>query len=108
MPDQTDGLRLDQSLQALEQRGFRKQFEPRPDAQVLCCSCQRLHPARGLRVEARARIEGVSDPAEESLVLGIRCPSCQAAGTLVLAFGPRAQRTDAEILAALGHLPPAA
>lgn len=107
-PPQTDGLRLDQSLEALEARGFRKQFAARPGGQVLCVGCGTLHPAHDLQVLARARIEGVSDPADESLVLGIRCPSCGAFGTLVLAYGPRAGRTDVQVLEAIGHLPPAA
>lgn len=107
-PHQTDGLRLDQSLQGLEQRGFRTQFSPQADARILCCSCQASHGAHGLQVLARARIEGVSDPAEESLVLGLKCPSCNAMGTLVLAYGPRSRRTDAQVLEAIGHLPPAA
>jgi hypothetical protein len=107
-PHQTDGLRLDESLQALERRGFRKQFQPLPDAMVECCSCQARHPAKAMQVLARARIEGVSDPADESLVLGMRCPACQAMGTLVLAYGPRARRTEVQVLEGLGHLPPAA
>jgi len=107
-PHQTDGLRLAESLQALEKRGFRGQLEPRPDGRVLCCGCGQEHDAADLQVIARARIEGVSDPADEMLVLGIECPKCRAKGTLVLAYGPRARRTEAQVLDRLGHLPPAA
>lgn len=107
-PHQTDGLRLDESMDGLERRGFRTQFEPRPDARVLCLTCRKELDAHGLQVLARSRVEGVSDPAEESLVLGVRCPACQAMGTLVLAYGPRARRTEVQVLEALGHLPPAA
>lgn len=107
-PDPTDGLRLDESLTGLERRGFRKQFVPLADGKVQCASCKAQHDAHGLQVLARARIEGVSDPDDESLVLGLRCPACEVLGTLVLAYGPRARRTEVQVLEALGHLPPAA
>lgn len=103
-----EGLRLDESLAALEARGFRSTFEPRPGATLRCTACNVVREAHGVQVLARARVEGVSDPADESLILGVRCPNCQALGTLVLAYGPRANRTDAQVLEALGRLPPAA
>jgi hypothetical protein len=104
----TDGLRLDESMDGLERRGFVRQFVPLPDARIQCASCKAEHPAKGMQVLARARVEGVSDPDDESLVLGMRCPKCEALGTLVLAYGPRARRTEVQVLEALGHLPPAA
>lgn len=103
-----EGLRLDESMTALEARGFRSNFEPRPDGQVRCSACSAVRGARGMQVLARARVEGVSDPDDEQLVLGVRCPNCSVLGTLLLAYGPRAGRVDAQVLEALGRLPPAA
>ena len=108
MRSHPEGLRLDESMSALERRGFRSTFEPRPDAMLRCASCNAIREAHGVQVLARARVEGVSDPDDESLILGIVCPNCNVKGTLVLAYGPRAGRTDAQVLEALGRLPPAA
>ena len=103
-----EGLRLDESMAALERRGFRSSFEPRPDGLVRCVACNAIREAHGVQVLARARVEGVSDPADENLVLGLECPNCHAKGTLVLGYGPGASRTDAQVLEGLGRLPPAA
>jgi len=103
-----EGLRLDESVAALEGRGFRSSFEPRPDGLVRCASCNAIREAHGVKVLARARVEGVSDPSDESLVLGVLCPNCGAKGTLVLGYGPHAGRTDVQVLEGLGRLPPAA
>lgn len=103
-----DGLRLDESLKALDQRGFRSSFQPQPEGQLLCTSCLSVRPAGDMQVLARARIEGVSDPADESIVIGLRCPACRVLGTVVLAYGPRARRTEVDVLEHLQRVPPAA
>lgn len=108
MRSHPDGLRLDESLKALEGRGFRASFQPQPEGQLMCTHCQAVRPASEMQVLARARIEGVSDPADESLVIGLRCPACRVLGTVVLAYGPRARRTEVDVLEHLQRVPPAA
>ena len=100
-PAQTDGLRLDESHKGLEQRGFDEQFRVAPSGRVHCLACGETSPAARFRVDSQKRVEGVSDPADESLVVAVHCPSCEAKGTLTLAYGPRAGRDEAAVLADL-------
>jgi len=106
--EQTDGLRLEEALQALEGQGFFAVFAAARGGRIHCASCGRDAPAGEVRVEAQHRIEGVSDPADESLVIGLRCPACRVLGTVVLAYGPRARRTEVDVLEHLQRVPPAA
>lgn len=101
-----DGLRLDESLAAMEREGFRHAFRPEAGALLSCTKCEVRNAAETVPVLAKLRVEGVSDPADESLVLGLQCPSCHCHGTLVLAYGPRARRTEVEVLQSLGHIEP--
>lgn len=101
-----DGLRLDESLAALERQGFQHAFRPEPGALLTCTKCEIRNAAETVPVLARCRVEGVSDPSDESLVIGLQCPSCHSLGTLVLAYGPRARRTEVEVLDSLGHMEP--
>lgn len=58
---------------------------------ALCCpECQGQHPLEQAAVERVYRFEGPSDPADEAIVLGVRCPRCGALGSIVSAFGPDA------------------
>jgi hypothetical protein len=98
---QTDGLRLDESHEGLEAGGFAQTLRTAKAGRILCMACGLESPASQFKVLQQKRVEGVSDPAEESLVLGLECPACDARGTLTLAYGPRAGRDEAAILAAL-------
>jgi hypothetical protein len=55
-----------------------------------CSSCGTQHPTDLVEVDRVFRFEGPSDPADEAIVLGLRCPACGAKGSLVSAFGPDA------------------
>ena len=49
-----------------------------------------MHGAdRGL-VERVDRFEGASDPDDEAILLGLRCPECGALGTFTSGYGPSA------------------
>ena len=98
----TDGLRLEEALQALEGQGFFTVFKPVAGGLVRCASCDLVAPADEMRLEARHRVEGdAGDPADHALVLGLHCPGCNDRGTLVLPYGPRASRDEVEALRAL-------
>ena len=74
----------------------------RLDGSVLHCNvCGTTHPADAAVVERVLRFEGPSDPADEAIVLGLRCPHCGAQGSLVSAFGPDA---DPELAQAFVYL----
>jgi hypothetical protein len=55
-----------------------------------CRACGTTHPTDLVEVDRVFRFEGPSDPADEAIVLGLRCPACGARGSLVSAFGPDA------------------
>ena len=72
-----------------------------------CRSCGTSHPADLVEVDRVFRFEGPSDPADEAIVLGLRCPACGARGSLVSAFGPDADPALAQafvyLAARAGH-----
>lgn len=57
---------------------------------VVCKCCGEAHDTTEVEVDVVLRFEGPSDPADEAMVLGLRCPNCGAKGALVSAFGPDA------------------
>jgi hypothetical protein len=89
-----------EAVAVLERGGYAGQFVI--DAQgVRCPNCHRFHDAaRGL-VERVYRFEGVSDPDDEAIVLGLRCPECGALGTVAAAYGPAADPNVADQLVLL-------
>jgi hypothetical protein len=52
-----------------------------------CRVCGRAHATDAAEVERVLRFEGQSDPGDEMMVLGLRCPHCGAKGSLATAFG---------------------
>ena len=63
---------------------------------VSCNTCGAVHPTESVEVDRVLRFEGPSDPADEAIVLGLRCPECGAKGSMVSAFGPDADPDLAE------------
>jgi len=55
-----------------------------------CPVCGAAHRLEQGVVERMYRFEGPSDPADEAIVLGVRCATCGRRGVLVSAFGPSA------------------
>jgi hypothetical protein len=70
-------------------------------ASVDCVACGASHAIDAVLVERVYRFEGPSDPADEAIVLGVRCGTCGARGIIVSAFGPDA---DPEVLGAVSML----
>jgi hypothetical protein len=70
-------------------------------AAVECSVCGASHPIEAALVERVYRFEGPSDPADEAIVLGVRCAACGARGIIVSAFGPDA---DPDVLGAVSML----
>jgi len=66
-----------------------------------CAGCAQRSPIADARVERMFRFEGESDPADEMIVVGLACPSCDQKGILVSAFGPAADPEHAEALRTL-------
>jgi hypothetical protein len=88
------------AVQLLEAEGFRSDFVI--DELLVCCgTCGREHAAPNLVIRQTFRFEGMSDPGDEAIVLGVECPSCGAKGIIVSAYGPDA---DPRFIALLDHL----
>ena len=79
-----------EAVQLLEATGYSGEFFL-DDHGFGCRSCENVHPPDRLMVEATYRFEGASDPGDASIVLGVRCPLCDAAGIIVSAYGADAE-----------------
>ena len=56
------------------------------------------HPTASAVVDHTFRFEGPSDPADEAIVLGVRCPEWGTKGVIVAAYGPDMEPEEAELL----------
>lgn len=88
-------------VQSYEHKGFNGQFTSLPTAMVQCITCHESSPAEQVPLLAAHRLEGVSDPSEQAVVVGLECPACGQLGTMVLPYGPGASFEDADVLSAL-------
>jgi hypothetical protein len=92
---------LIQVIQELEDEGFAAQFVPREGGVVRCPTGGHVFSASSSEPSDCRRLEGVSDPADMVMVVALRCPVCDVAGTLVLHYGPEASPEESDVLAAL-------
>jgi hypothetical protein len=65
------------------------------------------HPTVRTIVDHQFRFEGPSDPGDEAIVLGVRCPEWGTKGVIVSAYGPDADPEEARVLVALTRGGPA-
>jgi hypothetical protein len=84
----------------LEREGYTAEFGVH-DGGLRCGSCGDLHDPASAIIDRVFRFEGESDPDDEAIVLGIRCPSCDLRGSLVAAYGPTADADEVEVLTKL-------
>jgi hypothetical protein len=96
-----DATTLLDVIGAYEQQGFDAQFLVRDRAQLECAVCRTRFGAGEADAVALRRLEGASDPDDMLAVAALRCPACQAGGTVVLGYGPAASGEDAAVLAAI-------
>ena len=68
---------------------------------IRCASCGGLHPPGEVEIERITRIEGASDPGDESIVFGLSCARCGTRGVLVSAYGPSASGEEAMVVTTL-------
>lgn len=73
------------------------------EAIARCDACNGRHDPAQLVVRRTFRFEGNTDPADESIVLGVECPTCHVRGVIVSAYGPEA---EPQLLALLERLEP--
>lgn len=104
LPDTTapgDGATLTEVDAFFASDGFVGQFAAAPDATVECVTCGSVVPALRVEVIRTHRFEGASDPSEMMRLYGVKCPSCAAMGTLLLAYGVNADAIDADVATSL-------
>ncbi|HEY5153924.1 MAG TPA: hypothetical protein VIJ47_04260 [Acidimicrobiales bacterium] len=89
------------ALALLASEGYTADFNLRLGAAV-CPGCRASHDLEHSVIDQQFRFEGDSDPGDEAIVLGLRCPVCGAKGVIVSAFGPDA---DPDLFAFLSRLP---
>jgi hypothetical protein len=85
--------------------GWTGQATPVEGGLVRCDGCGAPFPAADVGVDALARVEGASDPADEAVVIAVTCPGCSSRSVLVLSYGMNAEIADADVLLALPDPP---
>jgi hypothetical protein len=78
-----------EAVAQLDAAGYHDRLEL-GDGELHCDVCGAVHSPDVIVVDRVLRFEGPSDPADEAIVLALRCPECDARSTLVSAFGPDA------------------
>lgn len=91
---------VSEAVQQLVDDGYTTDFALRP-ALVHCGECQTTHSAEGAVIERTYRFEGASDPDDEAIVIGMRCPHCGARGVLVSGYGPSADPDEIDVIRSL-------
>jgi hypothetical protein len=70
----------------LRREGYDAEMDLR-DGRLWCSSCGAAHDPADALIVRTYRFEGTSDPGDEMLVAGLRCPSCDHLAVLETAYG---------------------
>jgi len=89
--------RMADVLDGLTRAGYGDQFRGEPGG-IRGMKSGLLHSPADLLIERSERFEGISDPADESLVLALRCRVHGCLGTYVVPFGKDMPSTDAALI----------
>jgi hypothetical protein len=96
----SDAVTVTELIATSVQQGFTEEFVLTPDG-IRCRGCGELSPPNDYGFESLRRLEGASDPDDSQAVLAVHCPVCDAAGSLVVNYGPAASAEEADALAAM-------
>jgi DNA-directed RNA polymerase subunit RPC12/RpoP len=88
------------AVEQLQRQGYDVNFELDADG-INCRACNHRHMPERLDVTHTFRFEGATNPSDEEIVLGVRCPDCSARGVIVSAYGPSAEPELFELLVRL-------
>ena len=99
--DIPDAATVTEFVDAYERQGYVMSFSVEAEGRVRCGACHTVSSAEDVHVDAMARAEGPSDPADMAIVAVVRCPWCTVAGTLVAGYGPQASPEDSDVVAGL-------
>jgi hypothetical protein len=79
-----------EAVRQLQSLGYDRDFEFAATG-INCRACDHQHMPERLEVTHTYRFEGATNPSDEEIVLGVRCPHCEALGVIVSAYGPAAE-----------------
>ncbi len=88
---------LSQAIDRLTAQGYTDEFRAEPDGMRAIVAGVLYRPEL-LVVEEVARFEGISDPADEAIVLALHCREDGIKGTYTVPFGPGMGALDAEMM----------
>ncbi len=88
---------LSQGVDRLTAQGYTDEFRAEPDG-MRAIVAGILYRPELLVVEEVARFEGISDPADEAIVLALHCREDGIKGTYTVPFGPGMGALDAEMM----------
>ena len=83
-----------EAIAVLRALGYTADAEVRGES-LRCGACDTEAVLSGLVADHVYRFEGMSNPDDEAIVVGVSCPVCNAKGVLVSAYGPSADPEDA-------------
>ena len=81
--------------------GYANQFVLQAAAKIKCLTCLAIRHASEYSMDALRRMEGASDPDDAVAVIALRCPACEAQGTMVLNYGPSGSPEEGDVLLAM-------
>ncbi len=88
---------LSQAVDRLTAHGYTDAFRAEPDG-MRAVVAGILYRPELLIVEEVARFEGISDPADEAIILALHCREDGVKGTFTVPFGPGIGALDAEMM----------
>jgi hypothetical protein len=97
----SDNATLSDVVAASSDAGYDYQFVAQANAAIRCGNCQSTRAASDFPMDALRRMEGASDPDDTVAVIAVRCPTCNAQGTMVLNYGPSGSPEESDVLLAL-------
>lgn len=71
---------------------------------IIASRSDATHPVATAAVDYTFRFEGLSDPGDEAIVLGVHCVGWGRKGIIVSAYGPDAEPETAALLVALARM----
>ena len=99
MPTSPDTLV--EAIDLLHADGYTEDFNLRGGV-LDCTACHVGHEPEVGIIERQYRFEGPSNPDDNVVLFGVRCPSCGARGVVVSAYGPGADPEDLDWLTKAG------
>jgi hypothetical protein len=88
---------LSQAVDRLTAHGYADDFRAEPGG-LRAVVADVLYRPEALAIEEIVRFEGITDPADEAIVLALRCEEDGIQGTYAVAYGPGMGALDAEMV----------